>query len=96
MSEIVEELLIEADEGLEEYFRKQGVFQSFVGAAVSIAIASQVLGPRATQELQERASATARRLYGRSPVRAFPVEDGHAEAGDDPRIRALFMAFGVE
>lgn len=96
MSEVVEDLLIQADEGREDYFRRQCAFQSFVGAAMSIAAASKLLGPQATGELQDRAEATARRLYGRSPVRAFEVGDGRADEDDDVRVRALLLAFGAE
>ena len=64
-------------------------------AAVSAALATKVLGPEATRELQERAAATARRLYGRSPVRNFPVIDGLPGEQDDPRVWALFGAYGA-
>ena len=95
LSDVVEALLIEADDGREEYFRRQLAFQSFVAAAVSIATASKVLGPQATSEVQERASVTARRLYGRAPARPFEVEDGEGGDQDDARVRALFLAFGA-
>lgn len=93
MSDVVEELLIEADLGLEDYFRKQGAFQGFVGAAFSIAVAAKILGPESTALIQERASETARRLYGRSPRRSFDVD--HPGELDDPRLEALIEAFGV-
>lgn len=73
LSQVVEDLVMQRDAELDDYFRKQGAFHGFMTAAVSAALATKVLGPEATRELQERAAATARRLYGRSPVRNFPV-----------------------
>ena len=96
MSEVVEDLVLQADLGLEEYFRKQGAFQSFVGAAFSIAVAAKILGPEATAAIQQRASDTARRLYGRSPQRNFDVEYVGGSDADDMRLDALVVAFGAE
>lgn len=95
LSQVVEDLVMQADEKLEEYFRKQAAFHGFMAAAVSAALAHKVLGPEGTRELQERAARTARRLYGRSPVRNFEVEDGLPDDQDDPRIWALFGAYGA-
>ena len=95
VSQVFEDLVVEAD-GAEEYFRKQAAFHGFMAAALSAAVASKVLGPEATRELQDRIAPTARRLYGRSPVRNFDVEHGLPDDADDPRVWALFQAYGVE
>jgi hypothetical protein len=94
VSQAVEDIVLEAD-GEAAYFRKQAAFHGFLAAALSAALAGRVLGPDATRELQERAAATARRLYGRSPARPFEVDQGFPEDSDDPRVWALFAAFGV-
>lgn len=95
LSAIVEELVLFADQDLDDYFRKQGAFHGYMAAAVSAALAHKILGPEATRELQDRAATTARRLYGRSPVRNFEVEHGLPDELDDPRVWALFAAYGA-
>ena len=95
ISVVVEDLVREADCGLEDYYRKQAAFHGFMAAAVSAALASRVLGVEATRGLQDQAAATARRLYGRSPIRNFDIEQGLATEEDDPRVRALFVAYGA-
>lgn len=98
VSQTLEELILE-NEGLDEYFKKQAAFHGFMAAAVSAALAQKVLGREATMELQEWAAKTARRLYGRSPTRDFSEPDGWGfdfpDDGDDPRVWALFSAYGA-
>jgi len=95
ISQLFEDLVLDAD-GEDDYFRKQAAFHGFMAAAISAAVASKVLGPQATRELQERVAPTARRLYGRSPLRNFDVDNGLPEDTDDPRVWALFAAYGAE
>lgn len=95
LSAVVEDLVLAADDDLDAYFRKQSAFHGFMAAAVSAALAQKILGPDITRELQDRAATTARRLYGRSPVRNFEVEHGLPDEHDDPRVWALFEAYGV-
>jgi len=98
VSQVFEDLVVE-NEGLEEYFHKQAAFHGFMAAAVSAALAHKVLGPQATMALQEQAAKTARRLYGRSPTRDFSPPPGWGfgfwEDDDDPRVWALFSAYGT-
>lgn len=95
LSQVVEDLVMQADRELDDYFRKQSAFHGFMAAALSAALASKALGPEVTRDLQERAAKTARRLYGRSPVRNFEVLDGLPDEQDDPRVWALFEAYGA-
>lgn len=95
LSQIVEDLVMQADRELDDYFRKQSAFHGFMAAAVSAALAQKVLGPDITRELQDRAARTARRLYGPSPVRNFQVDLGLPDEQDDPRVWALFAAYGA-
>lgn len=95
LSQVVEDLVMQADGELDDYFRKQAAFHGFMAAAVSAALAHRVLGPEATRDLQDRAARTARRLYGRSPMRNFEVLDGLPDEEDDPRVWALFEAYGA-
>jgi hypothetical protein len=96
LSQVVEDLVLAADASEDDYFRKQSAFHGFMAAAVSAALAHKLLGPEATRELQDRAATTARRLYGRSPVRNFEVEDGLPDEREDPRVWALFAAYGAD
>lgn len=91
-SEVIEALILDAAPG--DYFWRQAALQSFIAASLSTLIASKVLSSEEAVAWRDRASKLAREVFGEAPRRRFDVPANVDQ--DDPRIRALFDAFGVD
>ncbi|NEX91184.1 CopG family transcriptional regulator [Caulobacter sp. 17J65-9] len=90
MSQVVEDLIDEAWGSQEHYFLKQTAFQSFLGMALSIAVARKTLGPEVMADVRQQAADAAHKLFGAPPEKRYA---DHTPQQNDPRIEALFRAF---
>jgi hypothetical protein len=85
---IMQSTLVETD-----YFAQQAAVNSFVIAALVASIAAKQLGVTETVSLRDRGAALAAQLFG--APRRRPGELGTLADTDDPRVLALFEAFGA-
>lgn len=76
-----------------DYFAQQAAIQSFVAAGLLVGVVAQQVGAEKAREIQRQAAEAADGLFGQ--VRGRPPAIGEAAPGDDPRILALFEAFGA-
>jgi hypothetical protein len=86
---IMQGTLVETD-----YFAQQAAVNSFVIAALVASLAARQLGVAETVSLRDRGAALAAQLFG--APRRRPGELGTLTETDDPRVLALFEAFGAQ
>lgn len=94
LGEVVEHLVLEARADPADYFRRQTALQGFLTAGLVTAMAKKVLGHEEASAFREVAAEMAAELFGPPPVR--PFETAAVVTDPDPRVLALFAAFGVD
>lgn len=94
MGEYIEHLVMDAGTDPADYFRRQTALQGFLTAGLVTAMAKKVLGQEEASAFREVAAEMAAELFGPPPVR--PFETAAVVTDPDPRVLALFAAFGVD
>jgi hypothetical protein len=91
--EYLEHLIATSEADPHDYYLRQSAFQSFVAASLVTVLAGHLVSEEDVIAWRDRAAKHAREIFGDAPRRRFEVPRG--EAAYDPRIAALFEAFGA-
>lgn len=89
----LEMLILERGVTHTDYFAQHAAIQSFIAAGLLVGVVAQQAGPERALEIQKQASEAATGLFG--AVRRRPPAIGDNPPDMDPRILALFAAFGA-
>ena len=93
LGQYLEMLIFERGITHTDYFAQQAAIQSFVAAGLLVGVVSQQVGAERAREIQKQAIQAADGLFGQ--VRKRPPTIGEEAPVEDPRIAALFAAFGA-
>jgi len=93
LGKYIEMLILQRGLTHTDYFAQQAAIQSFIAAGLIIGIAVKQVGPEKATELRRQAVQAAEGLFG--PVRERPFGLDDRAPPEDPRIAALFAAFGA-
>jgi hypothetical protein len=89
----LEALIMETDLSQTNYFAQQAAVCSMTALGVVVSMAAEVLTQGRAREVRNQAAARAARLFGE--VQRRPSTVGEEAGEDDPRVLALFEAFGA-
>lgn len=89
----VEMLIFDRGFSHTDYFAQQAAIQSFISTGLLVGVVAQVAGPEKVEGIRRQAVEAAAALFGQARER--PPGIGSAAPTEDPRIAALFAAFGA-
>jgi len=94
IGEYVEMLIFDRGVTHTDYYAQQAAVQSFITAGLIVAAVSKQVGAERAAEIRQQATKAADGLFGQ--VRKRPITIGEVAPDEDPRILALFEAFGAD
>jgi hypothetical protein len=92
-SDYLSMVVLESGQEHTAYFAQQAAVEAFVASGLVTALASKVLSAAEAAAIRDEGAQLAEELFGR-PLRR-PEEVGVQSGDGDPRVRALFAAFGA-